>query len=127
MPIEVQFYNYELVKVTVSHKPSSKKVKFYVHLKMTVLTSCQVDRVRRDIQFLDKRDRYQEIIMDHFYVTLPSDSSGYYFPSNTIADFRTKLATPLELEHSNWEVGIIEISYPKGYKKWCLHNTLRLD
>jgi len=65
--------------------------------------------------------------MDHFYVTLPSKSSGYYFPANTIADFRTKLATPLELEHGKWEVGLIEISYPKGYKKRSLHNTLRLD
>jgi len=86
-----------------------------------------VERIRHDVQFLDKRDRYQEIIMDHFYVTLPSDSSNYYFPGNTIADFRTKLATPLELEHGKWEVGLIEISYPKGYKKRSLHNTLRLD
>lgn len=64
--------------------------------------------------------------MDHFYVTLPSDSSGFYFPANTIADFRTKLATPLELEHDKWEVGLVEISYPKGYKKRFLHNTLRI-
>ena len=65
--------------------------------------------------------------MDHFYVTLPSGSSGYYFPANTIADIRTKLATPLELEHGKWEVGLIEISYPRGYKMRSLHNTLRLD
>ena len=64
--------------------------------------------------------------MDHFYITLLSDSSGYYFPANTTADFRTKLATPLELEHDKWEVGLVEISYPKGYKKRFLHNTLRL-
>ena len=64
--------------------------------------------------------------MDHFYVTLSSDSSGYYFPANTIADFWTKLATPLELEHDEWDVGLVEISYPKGYKKRYLHNTLRL-
>jgi len=73
-----------------------------------------VERIRRDVQFLDKRDRYQEIIMDHFYVTLPSDSSGYYFQANTIAEFRTKLATPLELEQGKCEVGLIEIFYPKG-------------
>jgi len=65
--------------------------------------------------------------MDHFYIALPSDSSGYYFPANTIADFRTKLATSLELEHDKWEVGLVEISYPKGYKKRFLHNTLCLD
>jgi len=65
--------------------------------------------------------------MDHLYVALQSDSSGYYIPVNTIADFRTKLATPLELEHGKLEVGLIEISYPKGYKKRSLHNILRLD
>ena len=65
--------------------------------------------------------------MDHFYVTLPSDSSAYYFPANTIAEFRTKLATPLELELDTWEVGLVEVSYPKGYKKRFLHNTLRFD
>jgi hypothetical protein len=64
--------------------------------------------------------------MDHFYVTLPSDSSGYSFPSNTIADFRTKQATPLEFEHDKREDGLVEIYYPKGYKKAFLHNTLRL-
>ena len=50
--------------------------------------------------------------MDRFYVTLPSDSSGY-FPPNTLADFMTKLAPPLELEHGEWEVGLVEISYRK--------------
>jgi len=79
-----------------------------------------------EVQFLDKRDRCQEIIMDHSYVTLPSDSSGY-FTANTIADFRTKLATPLELEHGKGEVGLIEISYLKRYKVRSLHNTFRLD
>jgi len=32
--------------------------------------------------------------MEHFYVTLPSDSCSYYFPSNTIANFKAKLDTP---------------------------------
>jgi len=43
-----------------------------------------------------------------------------------MADFRTKLATRQELEHDKWEVGLVEISYPKWYKKRYLHNTLRL-
>jgi len=55
--------------------------------------------------------------MDHFYVTLPSHGSGYYFPANKIADFRKKLATPLEFEHDKWEVVVVEISYPKGCYK----------
>ena len=63
--------------------------------------------------------------MDNFYITLPSNSSGYYFPANTVPDFRNILATPLELEHDNWEVGLVEMSYPKGYKTRYLHNTLR--
>ena len=64
--------------------------------------------------------------MYHFIVTLPSDNSGYYFPVKTIAYFRTKLATPLESEHDKWEVVLVEISYPKGYKKRYLQSTLRL-
>jgi len=54
--------------------------------------------------------------MDHVHVTLPSDSSSYYFPANTIAHFITKLATAHQFEHGKLEVGLIEISYPKGYK-----------
>ena len=65
--------------------------------------------------------------MDQFYVTLPSDSSANFFPDNTIASFRTKLATPIELEPDKWEVGLVEISYPRGYKKHLLYNTLRFD
>jgi len=55
--------------------------------------------------------------MDNFYVTLPSDSSGYYYPANTIANFTTKLATSLEFQHKKWEVGLVEISFRNGYKK----------
>ena len=64
--------------------------------------------------------------MDHFYITFPSDSFGYNFLAHTIADFRTKLAKSLELEHDKWEVGLVEISYPKAYKKLYLPNTLTL-
>jgi len=56
---------------------------------------------------------------------LPSDSSGY-FPNNKRADFRTKLATPLEVEHNKWDVGLVEISNPKGCKKLYLHKKIRL-
>jgi len=65
--------------------------------------------------------------MDNFYVTLPSDISGYYYPANKIANFTTKLATPLELQPNKWEVDLVEISYPNGYKKHFRHNTIRLD
>jgi hypothetical protein len=66
-------------------------------------------------------------MMDNFYVTLPSDSSGSYFPRNKLANFKTKLATPIELESDKWEVGVVEISYSKGYWKRMIHNTLRLE
>ena len=42
-------------------------------------------------------------------------------------DLRTKLATPLELLPDKWEVGLIQISYRRGFKKGFLHNTIRLD
>jgi hypothetical protein len=61
--------------------------------------------------------------MNHFYVTLPSDSSGYYFPTNTIANFTIKLAAPLEFTPMTWEVSLVQISYPKAYKMRLLHNT----
>ena len=86
-----------------------------------------MERIRREIQHLGRRVRYQENILYRFYITLPSESSGYYFPANTKADFTTNLAKPLELEHVKWEVGVLEISYPIGYKKRFFHNTLRLD
>jgi hypothetical protein len=31
------------------------------------------------------------------------------------------------LEPGRWEVGVVDISYPKGYKKRLLYNTLLLD
>jgi hypothetical protein len=65
--------------------------------------------------------------MDSFYLTLPSDSSGLYYPKNTIVNYTTKLASPLELEPNKWEVGLVNISYPNGYKKRFQHNILRLD
>jgi hypothetical protein len=65
--------------------------------------------------------------MESFYVTLPSDSSGLYYPNNTIANYTTKLASPLELVPSNWEVELVNITYPNGYKKRFRHNILRLD
>jgi len=82
-----------------------------------------VESIRRDFEFLDKRVLYKEILMYSFYVRLSSDSSGYYFPENTIADFKTKLTTPVELEHIKWTVGLAEISHPKRYKKGTVQCT----
>jgi len=51
-------------------------------------------------------------------VTLPSHSSSNYFPSNTIANFKSKLVKPIELQPDKWEAGLVELSYPKGYKNF---------
>jgi hypothetical protein len=65
--------------------------------------------------------------MDSFYVTLPSDSSSLYYPNNAIANYTTELAAPLDFEPIKWKVGLVNISYPDGYKKPFRHNILRLD
>ena len=64
--------------------------------------------------------------MEHFYVVLPSDNSRYYFPRNSIANFRTNFDTPIEIEPDKLEVVLIEISYCKGYKKPVQQNNLLL-
>lgn len=48
---------------------------------------------------------------DHFYVTLPSDSSADYFPNNTVARFITKLPERIRLDGA-YEMGLAEIIYP---------------
>ena len=50
--------------------------------------------------------------MSHFYITLPSDGSKDVFPSNTAANFKTKLATPISLV-GEWDVALYEIHYKR--------------
>ncbi|KAI8488092.1 hypothetical protein Bbelb_342100 [Branchiostoma belcheri] len=50
-----------------------------------------------------------------FYVTLPSDGSMDIFPENTVTNYRTKLAHPIELS-GEWEVGLVEIQYPHSWR-----------
>lgn len=52
--------------------------------------------------------------MNHFYVTLLSDSAQDLYPNNTIAAFQTQLAKPLDLGSGDdkWEVGLCEFAYP---------------
>lgn len=49
-----------------------------------------------------------------FYITLPSDASMDTYPNNTVAHFRTDLATPINLAGS-WEVGLCEITFPHSW------------
>ena len=49
-----------------------------------------------------------------FYLTLPSNSSLKYFPNNTVANFKVKLAEAIELIGA-WEVALAEIHYPHSW------------
>jgi hypothetical protein len=52
--------------------------------------------------------------MNHFYVTLPSDSSIKYYPNNTVAHFTTKLPHRIRLD-GDYEVGLAEFIYPHSW------------
>jgi hypothetical protein len=47
-----------------------------------------------------------------FYMTLPSNSSFSTFPNNSVSDFRTKLASRINLSSRIYEVAVTEVSYP---------------
>ena len=47
--------------------------------------------------------------MAHFYITLPSDGSKDVLPSNSAANFKTRLATPISLV-GEWDVALYENS-----------------
>ena len=50
--------------------------------------------------------------MEHFHITLPSDGSKDIFPSDSAANFKTKLATPISLV-GDWDVALYEIHYKR--------------
>jgi hypothetical protein len=52
--------------------------------------------------------------MSHFYLTLPSNSSKKYYPSNTLTHFTTKLHDDFNLS-GDWEVGLSEIRFPRTW------------
>jgi hypothetical protein len=51
---------------------------------------------------------------DHFFVTLPSDSSAKYYPNNTVACFVTKLPETIRLQ-GQYEMALVEIIYPHNW------------
>jgi hypothetical protein len=51
------------------------------------------------------------IMSTQFYLTLPSNSSMKYFPQNTVANFRVKLADRIVLP-GQWEVALTGLHYP---------------
>jgi hypothetical protein len=58
--------------------------------------------------------------MNHFYVTLPCDSSMSFFPRNTIAQYNTKLLERIQLE-GDYEVALVELLYPQTFHN--VHNS----
>lgn len=50
--------------------------------------------------------------MDHFYITLPSNSSEAVYGKQPMSSYKTYLAKQLELDVDDWEVGLAEIIYP---------------
>ncbi|KAF8784262.1 hypothetical protein HNY73_009966 [Argiope bruennichi] len=57
-----------------------------------------------------------------FYITLPSDSSMNYFPSNKQSSYRTKLSAPLVLL-GDWEVALSEVCIPRNWFNIGDHNN----
>lgn len=53
---------------------------------------------------------------DHFYVTLPSDSSQNVFGKQTPSNFTTALAQEIALQHGEWEVGVSEFTYGRNWE-----------
>jgi hypothetical protein len=51
---------------------------------------------------------------DHFFVTLPYDSSAKYYPNNTVARFVTKLPETIRLQ-GQCEMALVEIIYPHNW------------
>ncbi|GFR23696.1 uncharacterized protein TNCT_257781, partial [Trichonephila clavata] len=60
--------------------------------------------------------------VNDFYITLPSNSSTQFFPKNTQASFRTKLARSIILTGA-WEVGLSEIFVPRTWFNIGNHNN----
>ena len=50
--------------------------------------------------------------MDHFYITLPSNSSENFYGKQPMSNYKTHLAKTLQLDVDDWEVGLAELIYP---------------
>ena len=53
--------------------------------------------------------------MDHFYITLPSNSSEDVYGKQPMSSYKTYLAKQLQLDVDEWEVGLAEIIYPHSW------------
>jgi hypothetical protein len=57
---------------------------------------------------------------DNFYVVLPSNVNAEEFPNNTISHYYTPLPSNLNLKHGQWEVALVEITYPHSWENMYL-------
>jgi hypothetical protein len=64
--------------------------------------------------------------MSQFYVVLPSDSSVNYFPDNTVAHYKTKLAKRVCTD-AEYEVAITELMYPMNMHNFVPKDPLVVD
>ena len=53
--------------------------------------------------------------MEHFYLTLPSNSSMNVFPNNKLNSYKVKLPKALPTTEGKWLVGLYEIQFPKTW------------
>lgn len=63
--------------------------------------------------------------MEHFYVTLPSNSSEDYYGKQVMSSYKTRLAKTLQLDVDEWEVGLAELIFPHTWNnindgKFCV-------
>lgn len=58
--------------------------------------------------------------MEHFYVTLPSNSSHQYYGNQPMSNYKTRLARDIHLNVNEWEVGLAEFIYPISW-----HNVMK--
>jgi hypothetical protein len=65
-------------------------------------------------------------VMNGFYVVLPSNSSMDYFPENTVAHYKTKLARGI-CSDDNYEVALVEIIYPVNYLNFIARQKLIVE
>ena len=61
--------------------------------------------------------------MEHFFLTLPSNSSTDIYPNNTLTHYFTKLAAPIQLE-GTWECGLSEIFFPYSWPNVIERNNI---
>ena len=52
--------------------------------------------------------------MSQFYLALPSNSSMEFYPENTVANFKMRLANPISLE-GDWKVALYETQYKRTW------------